>query len=77
MAKTPKMKAQTEAPEGDPAEGDAILKRMLQSKPKPHKDMVGKAAVKTKTKAPRKAVDRTASEAAGRRPASRTVSELS
>ena len=42
MAKTPKMKAQTEAPEGDPAEGDAILKRMLQSKPKPHKEMVGK-----------------------------------
>jgi hypothetical protein len=25
---------------GDPKRGDAILKRMLQSKPKPHKDMV-------------------------------------
>jgi hypothetical protein len=38
MTKDPKTKA--EAPEGDPKEGDAILKRMLQMKPKPHKDMV-------------------------------------
>jgi hypothetical protein len=28
------------APEGDPKEGDAILKRMLMMKPKPHKEMV-------------------------------------
>jgi len=27
---------------GDPKEGDAILKRMLQMKPKPHKEMVKK-----------------------------------
>ena len=49
MAKTPKMKVQTEAPEGDPAEGDAILKRMLQSKPKPHKEMVGKTKKSSKS----------------------------
>jgi hypothetical protein len=28
-----------EAPEGDPDRGDAILRRMLKSKPKPHKDL--------------------------------------
>jgi hypothetical protein len=37
MTKAPKTKA--EAPEGDPKEGDAILKRMLQMKPKPHAEM--------------------------------------
>lgn len=37
LAKTPKTK---EAPEGDPKRGDEILKRMLQSKPKPHDEMV-------------------------------------
>jgi hypothetical protein len=44
-----------EAPEGDPKRGDEILKRMLQSKPKQHKDMIaerrGNAPVgKSKTK---------------------------
>jgi hypothetical protein len=37
MAKTPKKQ---EEPEVDPERGDAILKRMLQTTPKPHKDMV-------------------------------------
>jgi hypothetical protein len=30
--------------EGDPKEGDAILKRMLQMKPKPQKELVQKNA---------------------------------
>jgi hypothetical protein len=38
MVKAPRTKP--EAPEGDPKRGDAILKRMLQTKPKPYKDMV-------------------------------------
>jgi hypothetical protein len=38
MAKSPKHKEG--ALEVDPKRGDAILKRMLQSKPKQHKDMV-------------------------------------
>jgi hypothetical protein len=29
-----------EAPEGDPHRGDEILRRMLKTKPKPHKEMV-------------------------------------
>jgi hypothetical protein len=37
MAKPPKHK---EEYEGDPKRGDAILKRMLQTKPKQHKDMI-------------------------------------
>ena len=37
MVKVPKEKPQE--PEGDPKRGDEILKRMLQSKPKPHKQM--------------------------------------
>jgi hypothetical protein len=37
MAKTPKKQ---EEPEVDPVRGDAILKRMLQTKPKPHRDMI-------------------------------------
>jgi hypothetical protein len=37
MAKSPRI---DQAPEGDPKKGDAILKRMLQMKPKPHKEMV-------------------------------------
>jgi len=36
MAKSPK----NQPPEGDPVRGDAILKRMLQSKPKTHKEMI-------------------------------------
>jgi hypothetical protein len=35
MVKLPKK----EEPEGNPKEGDAILKRMLTSRPKPHKEM--------------------------------------
>ena len=37
MSRSPKDKEELE---GDPKEGDAILKRMLQMKPKPHKEMV-------------------------------------
>jgi len=37
MVKVPKEKPQE--PECDPERGDEILKRMLQSKPKPHKEM--------------------------------------
>jgi hypothetical protein len=43
MAKPPK---RPEAPEGDPKRGDAILKRMLETKPKPHKDMVAERKAK-------------------------------
>jgi hypothetical protein len=49
MAEKPK---RTEEPEGDPERGDEILKRMLRTKPKQHKDMVaerkGKQPRKTK-----------------------------
>jgi hypothetical protein len=31
--------------EGNPNEGDAILKRMLQMKPKPHKELIKKRHV--------------------------------
>jgi len=37
MVKSPKP---PDAPEGDPKRGDAILKRMLQTKPKQHREMV-------------------------------------
>jgi hypothetical protein len=37
MTKPPKQK---DGLEGDPKRGDEILKRMLRTKPKPHKDMV-------------------------------------
>lgn len=48
------MKRKPEEREGDPDRGDAILKRMLQSKPKPHKDMVkGKAGAAKATPAKR------------------------
>ena len=36
MVKAPKK----EEMEGDPKRGDEILRRMLQTKPKPHKDVV-------------------------------------
>lgn len=32
-----------DAPEGDPKKGDAILKRMLQTKPRPHKEIIKKS----------------------------------
>jgi hypothetical protein len=48
MAKTPKKKEIEDVPtEADIKRGDEILKRMLQSKPKPHKDMVGKTKSKS------------------------------
>lgn len=34
--------------EADIKRGDEVLKRMLQTKPKPHKEMVGKANLKGK-----------------------------
>ncbi len=43
MPKTPKKDDVENVPtESDIKRGDEILKRMLQSKPKPHKDMIGK-----------------------------------
>jgi hypothetical protein len=39
MIKSPKQQPPRE-PEGDPERGDEILKRMLRTKPKQHKDMV-------------------------------------
>jgi hypothetical protein len=49
MVKAPK---KTDAPEGDPKRGDELLKRMLQSKPKKHAEMVKerKAAAKPSVK---------------------------
>ncbi|NJM33470.1 MAG: hypothetical protein HC850_00860 [Rhodomicrobium sp.] len=41
---TKKSQNESSAPEGDPERGDAILRRMLKSKPKPHKDMKKKKA---------------------------------
>lgn len=47
MAKAPKKDEIEDVPtEDDIRRGDDILKRMLQSKPKTHKDMVGKAGKK-------------------------------
>ena len=46
MANRPKQ----EAPEGDPKRGDEILKRMLQTKPKPHDQMVAERKAKRPTK---------------------------
>lgn len=37
MSKSPKIR---DEPEGDPKRGDEILRRMLKTKPKPHKEMV-------------------------------------
>jgi len=39
-----------EAPEGDPMRGDEILKRMLQTKPKQHKELVKERKAKKKDK---------------------------
>jgi hypothetical protein len=49
MAKTPKKQ---EEPEVDPERGDAILKRMLQSKPKKHADMVAERKAKRGSRKP-------------------------
>ena len=49
MTKPPKKS--DSIPEGDPKRGDEILKRMLQTKPKQHKDMVAER----KAKKPRRA----------------------
>lgn len=47
MAKVPKKSKIEDVPtEDDIKRGDEILKRMLQSKPKQHKDMVGKTKAK-------------------------------
>ena len=43
MAKTPKNQ---DEPEVDPERGDAILKRTLQTKPKPHKQAVAERKAK-------------------------------
>jgi hypothetical protein len=50
MAKKPKVEIEDVPTEADIARGDAVLKRMLQTKPKPHKEMVGKSTKKTKTR---------------------------
>jgi hypothetical protein len=49
--KTPK---KTVEPEVDPERGDAILKRMLQAKPKPHKEMVAERKAKRRKSASEK-----------------------
>jgi len=42
MAKKPKVEIEDVPTAADMARGDQTLKKMLQTKPKPHKDMVGK-----------------------------------
>jgi hypothetical protein len=46
MVKSPPKKSESDHPEGDPKRGDAILKRMLQTKPKHHKDVVAERKAK-------------------------------
>jgi hypothetical protein len=48
MAKPPKK--QEDHPEGDPKRGDEILKRMLQTKPKQHKQLVKERKAKREKK---------------------------
>ncbi len=55
MAKKPKIEVEDVPSEVDIARGDAVLKRMLQTKPKPHKEMVGKQKTDARRKAPSKA----------------------
>lgn len=43
-----------EAPEGDPQRGDEILKRMLRTKPKQHKELVQERKAKRARKGARK-----------------------
>jgi hypothetical protein len=47
MAKAPK---KSEALEGDPKRGDEILKRMLRTKPKQHKELVRERKAKRSSK---------------------------
>ena len=47
MPKIPKKLNIEDVPTADDIKrGDAVLKKMLQTKPKPHKDMVGKGMAK-------------------------------
>jgi hypothetical protein len=46
MTKSPK---KPDAPEGDPKRGDELLKRMLRTKPKQHKELVKESKTKRKT----------------------------
>jgi len=39
-SKQPKKPRHPDPTEVDPVKGDALLKRMLQSKPRPHQDMI-------------------------------------
>lgn len=59
MSKAPKKIEVEDVPtvptDADIARGDAVLKRMLQTKPKPHKEMVGKQKTDARRKAPSKA----------------------
>jgi hypothetical protein len=48
MVKPPKQK--NDLPEGDPKRGDEILKRMLQTKPKPHDQIVAERKAKSGAK---------------------------
>jgi hypothetical protein len=54
MANEPKNQ---EPVEGDPERGDAILRRMLKSKPKPHKEAVAERKAKRKKVKPKAASD--------------------
>jgi hypothetical protein len=47
MTKSPK---QLGGPEGDPKRGDELLKRMLQTKPKQHREMVAERKAKRKAR---------------------------
>jgi hypothetical protein len=50
MSDMRKSKKQEDNPEVDPERGDAILKRMLQTKPKQHRDMVAERKTKRERK---------------------------
>jgi len=50
MSKAPKATNRNDAPEVDQERGDAILRRMLKTKPKQHKDMVAERKARHKHK---------------------------